>query len=75
MEVLKNRKARSNSVIATATVGCQAECAVLCASRVDCAAVNTKVSYRDVTCELLSDGCGVAVETGWTLIKRPGGMV
>ena len=75
MMVLKDRKGSASSVIGTAAVRSQAECAVLCATMDACVAVNIKFEPWNVTCQLLSHSCGIKVEIGWTLIKQLEGTV
>ncbi len=75
MKMLKDRKGSASSVMGTAAVRSQAECAVLCATMDACVAVNIKFEPWNVTCQLLSHSCGIKVEIGWTLIKQLEGTV
>ncbi len=75
MQMLRDRKGSASGLIATATVGSQAECAVLCAAVDARVAVNIRVEPWNGICELLSHSCGIKVEIGWTLIKQLEGTV
>ncbi len=75
MQMLKDRKGSASALIATAAVGSQTECAVLCAAVDSCVAVNIRVEPWNGICQLLSHSCGIKVEIGWTLIKQLEGTV